>query len=216
MAAAAIVTLALGIGANTAIFSVMEGVVLDPLPYGQPDRLVVVALYNRNLGYTTDPSYPDFLDWQHDSRSFEQIAAFANRGFDVTVAGAPEHVDGKEVSSNFFSTLGVRPALGRALSAEEDQIGGAPAVVISHRLWQDRFGGNPAALGRNLTLDGADYSIVGVLDPAFRFGDHQADVYTPITQRNPLYVHDRTVHDILCIARLKPEVSTGQALYGER
>src|SRR5581483_4797365 len=118
-AVAAIVTLALGIGANTAIFSVLQGVVLDPLPYGHPDRLVLVALFNRTLGYATDASYPDFLDWQRSSRSFEQIAAFANDGFDLSSPGTPEHLDGMEVSSNFFSTLGASPALGMSLSREE-------------------------------------------------------------------------------------------------
>jgi predicted permease len=212
LAAAAIVTLALGIGANTAIFNVLEGVVLDPLPYRQPDRLVVVALYNRTLGYATNLSYPDFLDWQRSSRSFEHIAAFANEGYDLTSPGAPEHVHGKAVSASFFSTLSVPMAAGRGFSPDEDTIGGVPAVVISNRLWQDRFGGSPAALGKNLTLNGIDHTIVGVLGPWFRFGTQQADAYTPIARRNPLYITDRTVHDVLCVARLRPQVSVGQAL----
>jgi predicted permease len=212
LAAAAIATLALGIGANTAIFSVLEGVVLDPLPYRQPDQLVVVALYNRTLGYATNLSYPDFLDWQLNSRSFKQIAAFANEGFDLTGPGEPEHLDGKEVSASFFNTLNVRLAVGRGFSPDEDQIGGSPAVVISDRLWHGRFGGGPAALGKNLTLNGIDHTIVGVLGPGFHFGDRPADVYTPLARRNPMYIHDRTVHDILCVARLRPEVGLGQAL----
>jgi putative ABC transport system permease protein len=212
LAAAMIATLALGIGANTAIFSVLEGVVLDPLPYHQPDRLVEVLLFNRSLGYATDLSYPDFLDWQRNSRSFSRMAAFANDGFDLTNPRAPEHVDGMEVSSGFFGTLGVRFALGRDLSPEEDKPGGTPAVVISDRLWQDRLEGNPAAVGQNLTLNGVDHTIVGVLRPEFRFGDQQADVYTAIARRNPLYMSDRTVHDIQCVARLRPQVSAGQAL----
>jgi predicted permease len=212
LAVAAIATLALGIGANTAIFSVLEGVVLAPLPYRQADRLVVVALYNRTLGHATYLSYPDFLDWRLSSRSFEQIAAFATEGFDLTAPGEPEHVDGKEVSASFFSTLNVRLSAGRGFSPDEDRIGGSPAVVISDRLWHDRFGGGPAALGKNLTLNGIDHTIVGVLEPGFRFGDQQVDVYTPLARRNPLYIHDRTVHDILCVARLRPEVNLGQAL----
>jgi hypothetical protein len=107
MAAAAIATLALGIGANTAIFSVVEGVVLEPLPFPHPDRLVVVALFNRRLGYATALSYPDFLDWQRNADSLERIAAFTSEGFDLTAPGVPEHLDGKEISANFFSTLGV-------------------------------------------------------------------------------------------------------------
>ncbi|HTA70026.1 MAG TPA: ABC transporter permease [Bryobacteraceae bacterium] len=210
-AAAAILTLALGIGANTAIFSVLEGVVLAPLPYHEPDRLVLVALYNRTLGYATNLSYPDFLNWQQSSGSLEQIAAFKGRGFDLSSPGAPEHVDGKEVSSNFFSTLGVKLWLGRDLSPEEDRAGGMPAVVISHRLWQDHFEGSPATLGKAITLDGVDFTIVGILRPGFRFGDQQADVYTTLGRTDPLFRSDRTVHDILCVARLQRGVSVGQA-----
>ncbi len=210
-ATAAILTLTLGIGANTAIFSVLEGVVLAPLPYHEPDRLVLVALYNRTLGYATNLSYRDFLDWQRSSRSFEQIAAFKGQSFDLSSPGAPEHVDGKEVSSNFFSTLGVKLGLGRDLSPEEDRTGGMPAAVISNRLWQDRFAGSPMTPGKTITLDGVDYTIVGVLRPGFRFENQQADVYTTLGRTDPLFRNDRTVHDIVCVARLRREVSVGQA-----
>jgi predicted permease len=209
--AAAILTLALGIGANTAIFSVLEGVVFRPLPYYEPDRLVVLAVYNQRLKYATNLSYPDFLDWQRSAGSFRQIAAFKPQGFDLTSPGMPEHVDGKEVSSGFFSTLGVKLALGRDFLPDEDRTGGMRAVVIGNRLWQERFRGSPAALGKAMTLNGDGYSIVGVLQPGFRFGDQQADVYTPLGRGDPLYLKDRTVHDILSIARLQPGVSVAQA-----
>jgi predicted permease len=207
----AVVTLALGIGANTAIFSVLDGVVLAPLPYRDPDRLVLMALYNRALGYATATSYPDFLDWQRSSRSFQQIAAFKPGGFDLTSPGRPEHLDGDEVSSTFFSTLGVNLALGRQFSLEEDRFGGAPAAVISNRLWQDRFAASPSALGKAITLSGVDYTIVGVLPAGFLFRDHTADVYIALGRGDPLTRNDRTYHDLASVALLKPGVSMGQA-----
>lgn len=207
----AVITLALGIGANTAIFSVLDGVVLAPLPFREPDRLVIVALYNRNLQSATYLSYPDFLDWQRDSRSFEQIAAFTREGFDLTSPGTPEHVSGMEVSSGFWSTLGVNLALGRELSPEEDRPGGMPAAVISDRLWRERFAGATGALGKTIALNGVDCAIVGILRPGFRFYNQQADVYTSIGQGDPLQRKDRTIHNILSIARLRPEVSITQA-----
>jgi predicted permease len=146
-----------------------------------------------------------------ESRSFEQIAAFKAQSFDLSSPGAAEHVDGKEVSSNFFSTLGVKPGLGRDLSPEEDRTGGMPAAVISNRLWQDRFAGSPATLGKAITLDGVDYTIVGVLRPGFRFGDQQADVYTTLGRTDSLFRNDRTVHDLISVARLQRGVSAGQA-----
>jgi predicted permease len=211
MAIAAIATLALGIGANTAIFSVLEGVVLEPLPFQQPDRLVILALFNRTLGYATYLSYPDFLDWRQNARSFEQIAAFMTDGFDLTAPGLPEHLGGKETSANFFSTLGVQLAFGRSFSQDEDKIGGAPAAVISDRIAQERFGGGRVALGKTLDLNGVDYTVVGVLKPGFRFDENQADVYTPIARWRPTYINDRTVHDVLCVARLRPGAGEGQA-----
>jgi predicted permease len=210
-AAVAVLTLALGIGANTAIFSVLDGVVLSPLPYRQPDRLVLVLLYNQALKYPTALSYPDFLDWQRSSRSFERMAAFQAQGFDLTSPGAAEHLEGNEVSASFFSTLGVKPALGREVSPEEDRHGGPPVAVISDRLWRERFSGSPLALGRPITLSGVDYTIVGVLPPGFRFGDQQSDVFVPVGRGDPLMRNNRTIHNILSIARLKAEVSVTQA-----
>jgi putative ABC transport system permease protein len=211
LATVAIVTLALGIGANTAIFSVLEGVVLQPLPYAEPDRLAIVLLYNRSLRHATDLSYPEFLDWQQSSRSFQQIAAFTRHGYDLKSPGAPEHLDGLEVSSNFFDTVGVKPAIGRALSPDEDRTAGPPAVVISDRLWRERFGANPNALGRVVTLEGVDYTIVGVLPPGFGFDRQAADVYTAVGRRDPMYRSDRSIHDLVCVVRLRPGVSLQQA-----
>ena len=210
-AVTAIVTLALGIGANTAIFSALQGVVLAPLPYRQPDRLVMVLLYNRALKYSTYLSFPDFVDWQRESRSFEQLAAFSVAGFDLTNPGTPEHVEGKEVSSGFFDTLGVPLALGRTFSAAEDRFGGMPAVVISNRLWQSRFSGEAGALGKAITLNGAAYTIVGVLPRGFRFDNAEADVYTALGRSDPFFRDDRTNHNIACIARLAPGINIREA-----
>jgi predicted permease len=211
LAAAAIMTLALGIGANTAIFSVFDSVVLAPLPYHEPDRLVLIALYNRTLKSPTALSYPDFLDWLRGSRSFEQMAAYTPQGFDLSNPGTPEHLNGDQVSSTFFGTLGTKFALGRNFSLEDDRYGGPPAVVISNRLWRDRFSRSPAALGKPVTLNGVDYTVVGVLPPDFRYGDQQADVYTPIAQGDPVERNDRTIHNIVSIARLRPAVTIVQA-----
>jgi predicted permease len=208
--AIAILTLALGIGANTAIFSVVQGVVLAPLPYGQPDRLVMVLLYNLNLKYSTDLSYPDFLDWQRSARPFQRIAAFTAQDYDLTLHGATEHLDGLQVSSGFFATLGVKPSIGRDFTADEDVRGGAPAVMISDHLWRTKFAANPAALGATLSLDAVDYTIVGVAPSQFRFGRQRYDVYTTLGQSNPQFLNDRTIHDIACIALLKPGVTQDQ------
>jgi predicted permease len=207
----AIATLGLGIGANTAIFSVLDGVVLAPLPYRAPDRLVIVSLFNRSLGYPTYLSYPDFLDWRRTSRSFERMAAYRPEGFDLTRQGAAEHVDGNEVSSTFFDTLGVKLALGREFSPEEDQTDGAPVAIISDHLWKAHFAASASVIGKPITLNGVDYTMVGVLSAGFRFGEQRADVFTPIGRGDPLIRNDRSIHNIATVARLKPEVSIGQA-----
>jgi predicted permease len=208
-AIAAILTLALAIGANTAIFSVVQGVVLAPLPYPRPERLVLLQESRPSLPHL-DISYPDFQDWQRSARSFKQMAALTWRDYDLTGSGTSEHLNGMEVSSGFFATLGVKLALGRELSASEDLPHSAPAAIISDRLWKDRFHSSPEALGKSLILDGAETTIIGVLPPKFRFFT-DADVYTSLAQGAPLIYNDRTIHGFAAIARLKPETSIKQA-----
>ncbi|MGH9742664.1 MAG: ADOP family duplicated permease [Candidatus Acidiferrum sp.] len=207
----AVLTLALGIGANTAMFSVVEGVLIAPLPYVQPDRLVMVL--ESNLRFPRDAiSYPNFLDWQRSARSFKQMAAIMLRqGYDLTAPGTPEHIDCTEFTSAFLSTLGVEPVLGRDFSLQDDRRGGAPVILISNRFWRSRFGANPQVLGKSVTLDGIDYTIVGVLPATFRF-IADADVYLPLGQHNPLLLESRGSHDdTVAIARLKPDVNISQA-----
>jgi predicted permease len=207
----AILTLALGIGANTAIFSVVQGVLLAPLPYSEPERLVLVWQYNQTLKHAISVSYPDFLDWQRDARSFQQMAAFDWQDRDLTSPGTPEHMAGKEISSGFLSTLGVKPILGREFSPQEDKHGGPPVVIISNRLWRYRFAASTEALGKPVTLDGVDSTVVGVLPEDFRIVGEEADVYVPLGQGDPLIYGDRTIHPILCIARLKPGIAIAQS-----
>jgi predicted permease len=209
--AVAVITLALGIGANTAIFSVVQGVLLAPLPYHEPDRLVMVLLNNFRLKSPTYLSYRDFLDWESGAPPFEKMSAFARHSFDLSNPGNPQHLEGSEISSDFFGTLGVGLALGREFSAEEDRNGGAPVTIISQALWRDRFGSSPPALGKSIVLDGVETTVVGVLQPGFRFGTDYADVYIPIGQRKLIDANDRTAHDVMCVARLKPGVSLSQA-----
>ncbi len=208
--AVAISTLALGIGANTAIFSVLQGVVLAPLPYEEPDRLVMIWLYNQTLKHSTFLSYSDFLDWDRNARSFRQMAAFTPQSADLTSPGTPEHLEGKRVSWGFFSTLGVKLALGREFTRHEDVHGGAPVAVISNRLWIKRFARSPQAIGKSVVLNGVDHTIAGVLPPGFSLLT-SADVYMPLGQGDPLQLGDRATHNMSCIARLKPEVSISQA-----
>jgi predicted permease len=208
-ASTAILTLALGVGANSAIFSVVQGVVLAPLPYPQSDRLVLVSETRpslKDLGI----SYPDFQDWQRNTHSFEHMVALAQRDYDLTGPGVAQHVNGMEVSAGLFAALGVNLARGRDLSPSEDRPHGAPAVLISDRLWKDRFSSNPRALGSTIILDGVETPVVGILPPKFHIWT-DTDVFTPLWQGDPLLYNDRTFHSIVCIARLKPGVSAAQA-----
>jgi predicted permease len=213
--AVAVFTLALGIGANTAMFSLMQGVVLAPLQYVNADRLVMVWENNPRFPRTW-VSYPNFRDWQRSARSFQQMAAFRQEGVDFAGPGTPEHLNEKEISSGLFSTLGTELTLGREFSPEEDRFGGNPVAIITNRLWRNRFEGSPKALGKLLTLGGVDYTIVGVTP----FGvtalgsplEDDADVYTPLGQSDPLILNDRAAHNgIYALARLAPRVTLAQA-----
>jgi predicted permease len=204
-----ILTLTLGIGANTAIFSVVNGVVLAPLPYHQPDQLVIVWEKNP-LGRTLSPTYPDFQDWRRATRSFQDMAAFTWHAYDLTNPGSPEHLDGWQISSGFFRAIGVDLIAGRDFTPEESQRGGALAAIISERVWKNRFGGSMAALGKIVTLDGADYTIVGVAPSGINLGG-VIDLYLPVAQGDPLIVNDRRTHAFIAIGRLKPGINMIQA-----
>ena len=208
--AVAVITLALGIGANTAIFSMVQGVVLAPLSFRNPDRLVTVWENNLTLKHVMSASSPDFRDWKRTATSFQQIAAFTRQSFDLTSPGSPEHLEGKEISSGFFGTLGTKLTLGRDFSPEEDTYGGAPGVIISDHFWSDRFSRSAEILGKSITMGGVAYTIVGVLPPRFHF-EGDADIYAPLGQEDPLIASDRTIHPLFCVARLKAGVSITQA-----
>jgi predicted permease len=206
----AVLTLALGIGVNTGIFSVVEGVLLAPLHYFEPDRLVMVWENNPRFPRVWD-SYPNFQDWQRSAHSFEKMAAFRQQGIDLTAPGTPSHLNSSQISQDFFRTLGVEVALGREFTPQEEQRGGAPVAIIGNHLWRERFGGSQQILGKSVTLDGVDYVIVGVAPPRFRL-EYEADVYTPLGQLDPLILNNRATHDgLFTLARLKPGVSVAQA-----
>jgi predicted permease len=204
----AALTLALGIGASTAIFSVVEGVILSPLAYRDPDRLVMVWQRNPE-GHRISLSLPDFEEWQRHDAGFQQIAGARWYPFNLTNPGTPEHIAGYQVSSGFFKLLGAQLYLGREFLPEEDRPAGPRVAIINDRLWKDRFSSSPQAIGKSITLDGVNYTIIGVLPPDFRFvGD--IDVYIPLEQGDPMF-NDRRFPGVLCIARLKAGVSIDQA-----
>ena len=212
--AVTVLTLALGIGANTALFSLVNGVLLNPLPYAEPDRLL--ALYSRTPNYDRSSiSYPNFQDWAHQNRSFSALAAYRPNDFNLTGRGEPERVPAEMVSANFFPLLHVQPVLGRTLLPDEDQIGARPVVLIGERLWKRKFGSSKDALGQSLTLDDVAYTIVGVIPAAFHYTGinfRQSDVYTPIGQWNdPTFRDRRASMGTFAVGRLKPGVAFEQA-----
>jgi hypothetical protein len=175
-AAAAILTLALGIGLNTAIFSVVEAALLRPLPYAEPDRLITLGevrreteLTDRLAMNTWNASYPDFLDWRSQSKTFESLAGFSGDGFVLRGAGEPENLFGVQVTPNFLSTLGVRLQLGRDFHAGEDEASGPHVAILTDSFWKSRFGGDPGVVGRSIQLDLNSVTIAGVLPPEFEF-----------------------------------------------
>jgi predicted permease len=181
-AAVAVLTMAVGVGANTAIFSVANALLLRPLPYAQPDRLVLLSSELKAAGVKQGPlTYPRFTLVNERSRSFTGVAAFCAEVFNLTGRGDPEQIQAARVSWNFFDILGVHPALGRPFRAEEDQPAGAPVALIGNALWARRFASDPSAVGRSVTLDSKDYTIIGVLPPDFRFAllGLKAEIFAP-------------------------------------
>ena len=161
--AIAVIALALGIGANTAIFSVVNAVLLRPLPFKHPEQLVMLWENAAHLGFPKDtPSPANFLDWQKQAQSFTAMAAMTERRFNLTGAGEPERLEGRRVSANLFDLLGVPALLGRTFVADDDQPG-THVVLLSHSLWQRRFGSDPGVIGRAVTLNGESYTVIGVM-----------------------------------------------------
>ncbi len=205
----AVATLALGIGANVALFSVFNGVLLNPLPFPQPEQLVSVHRSVPNFEFASIP-YPHFRDWQRENRMFSAMAISRGSDFSLTGAGEAERVSGQFVSADFFSVLGVKPQLGRSFATGEDEPGAGPVVLISTDLWQRKFSSSPDVLSKSLTLDDKSYSIVGVIPASFKF--RRADVYVPFGQwDNPLLRNRSAGLGIGGIGRLKPGVTIGQA-----
>ena len=216
--AIAILTLALGIGANTALFSVVNGVLLNPLPYPHPEQVVLVSNTSPAIPETWI-SYPDYRDMVRGNHSFSSLAAYESEvSFNLLGQGEPQRVSVTEVSSSFFPTLGVTPALGRNFSPAEDQLNGAPAVMLSGGFWKTKFGGSPDILGKAINLDGTDYTVVGVVPENFYFCCEKnltyraSDVFVPIgADKNP-WMTDRKFHPgTFAIGRLKAGVTLAQA-----
>jgi len=205
--AVAVLTLALGIGPNTAIFSLVYGVLLKPLPYPEADRLVGLAETYQGNRNELDVAYDEFRYLEDHSRVFERLAVSTEVGFSVFTGDIAERVNGLRVSKDFFATLGVRPALGRDFLAEEDQMGGASVAILSHGYWTRRFGGDRGVVGRAITLDGRPTTIVGVMPASFRWLS-PVDVWSTMGQVARSIGGGQNLH---FVGRLKPRVSYDQA-----
>ncbi len=212
----AVLTLALGIGANTAIFSVVNGVLLNPLPYPHPNQLIEVAEKDP-LFSESSISYPNFLDWAQQNHSFQALAAYRQNDFSLTGSGEPQRVKATQVSATFFPLLGVKPVIGRDFTAAEDKRGAAPSVMLSENLWKQKFGGSPDILGKVITLDGTGYTVVGVVPANFYFccdttNFRLGDLYTPIGAWNNKFFYRRDDRmGTIAVGRLKPGVTLAQA-----
>src|SRR5215212_2556858 len=218
-----ILTCALGMGANTAVFSVINAVLLRPLPFHQPNRLVALLPYDQRIG--TDKgfddsaaSYPDFVDWRAQNQVFERVGVHTHQSLTLTDGQEAIQLQGESVSAEMFSLLGVQPVLGRAFTAKEDEPG-TRVVVLSNDLWKRRFGSDPGVLGKSITLDHEHYAVVGVMPPGFSFPvrNTPTELWTSVAPLrestdggNPM-TEQRGNNFLNCIARLKPGVSLGQA-----
>jgi len=208
----ALLTLGLGIGVNTAIFSMVDGVLLRPLPYHDPARLIAINETTPKVG-TVSVSYLDFQDWRAQSHLFSDMAAVCSVGFNLAGIDQPEKISGVAVTPNYLSLLGLRPLLGRDFEPSEAKPGAAPVVLLSYQLWQAKFAGESSAVGRTISLDGRGFTIIGVLSPDYRSPD-KVDVIEPIgvwLTGNSSASERGSRGDMLVIGRLAPQASFEQA-----
>jgi len=210
----ALLTLALGIGANTALFSIVNGVLLNPLPYPHPEQLVTIHESKPNFR-TGSISYPNFLDWQKDNHTFSAFAVHRQTSFDLIGLGDAEQVTAEFITPDFFSILGVHPVIGRDFSSSDDKVGAAPVVLISEGFWKRKFGSAPDILGKTLTLDGRGFTVTGVIPTAFDLtlgSFNPSDLYVPVVQWTNNLLFDRGAGlGFHGIARMKPGVTIDQA-----
>ena len=205
----AVLVLALGVGANTAIFSVTNAFLLDPWPFREVDRLVTLAQVNPGKGLGGSVTYPDFVDWRRENHVFEELAAIQNLSFNLTGVGEPERVRGAKVTAGFFPLMGVAPLLGRTFRMEEDAPGQERVVVLSHGFWQRRFAANAGLVGQTILLDGEPHLVAGVMPPRFQFPP-QTELWRPLALD---YARaSRGMGFLNVVARLKPGVSFPAAL----
>ena len=213
-AAVALLTLALGSGATTVMFTVFNCVLLKPLPYPEPDRLVAVHghtdTWNTAVYGEQNVAYFDLLDCQRESRSLAMVG-WLNSGGIVGEPGIPEFVDRREVSSELFSVLGVPLLRGRVFLPEEDRAGAAPVIILGYSFWERRFAGNSLAVGLSLVLDGKSYTVVGIAPPRFQLDGDEPDAFTPLGQGTEGYMRKRQLHPVGVVARLRPGATLAQA-----
>ncbi len=210
-AAAAIATLALGIGANAAVFSLVRSVLLRPLPFPEADRLVAIAESNPEKGWDIFAvSPPNFFDWQEGSRSFSAMAAYTTTSATLTGRGEPEQLNATVATGGFFPALAVAPQLGRTFGAAETVRGNERAVVLSHGLWMRRFGGDPGIVGGTIALDDEPHTVLGVMPPGFRFPEDGADLWAPLAF-GPEVSTQRGAHYLNVVARRRSDVPLGEA-----
>jgi len=208
----ALITLALGIGANTAIFSLINAVLIQPLPFGEPDRLVWTWGNIRNGGNRASVSPLDYLDYRHENQTFEQFAAMISVPIsaNLTGGGAPERLAAAGVTGNFFQALGVQPALGRPFQLENERAGNDQVVVLNHSLWQQRFGGDAAIINKKITLDDKSFDVIGIMPRDFEFPAN-TQVWVPLNFDEQPGLRQRQAHFLRPIGRLKVGVSLAQA-----
>jgi putative ABC transport system permease protein len=210
-AAFAIMTLALGIGANTAIFTVVNAVLLRPLPFMKPARLVTVWETNPKQGEDHGVvGGANFADWKNQNQAFESLAAYFNWDYNLTGGDEPRRLRAVVVSGEFFQALGVEAALGRAVTPEDDQDGKDDVVVLSHALWQSRFGGSREIIGQTITLNGRSHTVIGVMPANFTFPDDRVDLWRPMAL-SPQQTQNREAKWLRVVGRLKPGLSIEQA-----
>jgi len=207
--AVAVLTLALGIGATSTIFSFVNGILLRPLPYQEPEALVLLDETAPKRGNPSmGVSFPNFLDWREQNHVFTGIAAYDDGGFTLTGSGEPEQLAGGTISYDTFEILGVAPIAGRTFRAEEDRPEHDLVVILSHGLWQRRFGANQSVIGQTILLNNRSRMVVGIMPPDFKFPD-TADLWVPLALDTKRWT--RTDHGLSAIARLKPGVTLAQA-----